>query len=363
MATTKKPTGNAKKGSKATEATPASPAVAAVAAVAAYTGETLTRSAELLAKARSYKDELRNRMQQAPSFAAFAAAEAGAGASGPSSTNVLGVGFGAKSTEGSGFEEGLAVRVYVRTKIPRSGLIRQELVPGEINGLPTDVVALGDLRAHARPTLCGVSVGHALVTAGTLGCLVRKKGGADPATYILSNNHVLANSNQAAVGESILEPGALDGGDPANPIANLTDFEPLHFGTANHFDAAIAQLIKIADVDPKILTIGAMVAPPMEPAIYQSVRKRGRTTLHTVGVILDLSADVRVRYGTQMADFEEVLSISGVSGPFSDGGDSGSLVVDAVTRRPVGLLFAGGNGTTFASPIQPVLDRFGIEIL
>jgi hypothetical protein len=52
-----------------------------------------------------------------------------------------------------------------------------------------------------------------------------------------------------------------------------------------------------------------------------------------------------------------------VNGAFSDGGDSGSLVVDAVTRRAVALLFAGGSGSTFASPIEPVLARFGVEIV
>jgi hypothetical protein len=93
------------------------------------------------------------------------------------------------------------------------------------------------------------------------------------------------------------------------------------------------------------------------------VRKHGRTTLHTLGAILDISADVRVRYGARFAFFEDQLAISGVAGVFSDVGDSGALILDAGTRRAVALLFAGGGGTTFASPIQPVLDRFGVEIL
>jgi len=61
--------------------------------------------------------------------------------------------------------------------------------------------------------------------------------------------------------------------------------------------------------------------------------------------------------------FEDQIAISGVGGAFSDSGDSGALIVDAVTRRPVALLFSGGIDITFASPIQPVLDRFGVEIL
>jgi hypothetical protein len=310
--------------------------------------------------ARLYKTELLEHMSAAASFAAFASGEMPSEAS----TNLLGVGFGAKSTEGASFEGQLAVRVYVRTKLPVALLSSQEIVPPEINGLPTDVIPLGDLRAQARPTHCGVSIGHPAVTAGTLGCLARRLAAEDGVVYILSNNHVLANCNDASKGEPILEPGPMDGGDPRRPIAVLTDFEPLRFsGPINSMDAAIARLLDPADVDPRILAIGSVVQPTMAPALYQSVRKRGRTTLHTLGAIVGGDEDVRIRYGTRLAFFEGQLAISGVGGPFSDGGDSGSLVVDAVTRRPVALLFAGGTGNTFASPIGGVLDRFNVEIL
>jgi len=320
----------------------------------------LARSPGMLEMAHHYKSELLERMSAAPAFAAFAAGEPAT----EGTSNLLGVGFGAKSTEGAGFEEELAVRVYVRTKLPVRGLPQEELIPDLVNGLPTDVIALGDLRAQARPTLCGVSVGHHAITAGTLGCLVRRLDPGDTNIYILSNNHVLANTNDAAQDDEVLEPGPMDGGSLGNPIGFLTDFEPLRFGgLVNVIDAAIARLGNSADVGPRIHTIGAIAAPVNQAALYQSVRKRGRTTLHTVGVILDLSADIRVRYGTRVASFEDQLMISGVGGPFSDGGDSGSLVVDAVTRSPVALLFAGGNGSTFATPIQRVLDRFGVEII
>ena len=43
--------------------------------------------------------------------------------------------------------------------------------------------------------------------------------------YILSNNHVLANSNLAALGDPILQPGRVDGGTfPSNKIATLERF-------------------------------------------------------------------------------------------------------------------------------------------
>lgn len=303
------------------------------------------RTEKLLETAHLFKAELRTRM-------------------GPAAHLFVGWGFGAKSVGGTIADGQLAVRAYVRAKRPRKELSAVETIPDSINGMPTDVVTVGDLVAQARPTLCGVSIGHPAVTAGTLGCLVRRCGAGNDSTYILSNNHVMANCNEAQEDDAILEPALLDGGDPDDPIATLAEFEPLHFGgPVNLFDAAIARVLDPAEVDPRILAIGAVGSPTLPPALYQSVRKRGRTTLHTLGAILDVSADVRVRYDTRFAFFEDQIAISGVAGVFSDGGDSGSLIVDAVTCRPVALLFGGGIGITFASPIQPVLDRFDVEIL
>ncbi|PSB04603.1 hypothetical protein [Merismopedia glauca] len=282
----------------------------------------------------------------------------------PAGSNIVGVGFGAKVTSGSSVQDELAVRVYVRAKLPKSSLAATEAVPSTVNGVPTDVVPVGDLKALGRPTACGVSVGHLKITAGTLGCLVKRSGDGSDERYILSNNHVLANSNDANNGDFILEPGVTDGGIATNPIAKLTDFEPMRMsGEPNMIDAAIAKIINNNDVTPNILDIGNIQSPIMPAALYQSVRKRGRTTLHTVGIIMDLSADINVRYGSEIAHFEDQIAINGINGMFSDGGDSGSLIVDAVTKRPVALLFAGGGNTTFGNPIGLVLSRFNVEII
>jgi hypothetical protein len=100
----------------------------------------------------------------------------------------------------------------------------------------------------------------------------------------------------------------------------------------------------------------------MPATLYQSVRKHGRTTGHTLGVVMDVAADFTMNYGVQTADFEDQIAIVGAGGAFSQPGDSGALVVDGVSRRPVGLLFCGGGNTTFANPIDLVLQRFGAQI-
>lgn len=321
---------------------------------------TVIASPEYFEEARHMKSALLERM-----FGVATAEAAGGVGTLSTSTlpesNIVGVGYGAKVTSGAGLDV-LAVRVYVRAKIPTSALGQSERVPDRVDGVPTDIVEVGDLVAQfPRPVRCGVSCGHRNITAGTLGCLVTTNG---ENRFILSNNHVIADSNQASLGDDILEPGALDGGAANPPLARLTDFEPIDFsGAPNRIDAAIGELITPSDVNPEIDTIGPVVPPPMSAALYQSVRKRGRTTLHTIGVIMDLAADVRVRYGLRIAQYNDQIAVTGVNGNFSAGGDSGSLVVDGVTRRPVGLLFAGGGGTTFCNHIGDVITRFGIDIL
>ena len=147
--------------------------------------------------------------------------------------NVVGVGVGLKSAHGRTTGE-LALTALVRKKVPEAALAPQEMVPAELDGVPTDVLEVGDLRAlanrtqRARPAPGGVSIGHPLVTAGTLGGIVRDR--STGRRLILSNNHVLANSNNAAVGDPILQPGAIDGGrDPLDRIARLDRFALLQF--------------------------------------------------------------------------------------------------------------------------------------
>jgi hypothetical protein len=128
-------------------------------------------------------------------------------------------------------------------------------------------------------------------------------------------------------------------------------------------DAAVARVLDPADVEPGVDVIGQVPDQPVEAALYQSVRKHGRTTQHTVGVIMDVSVDLWVRTRPQeLAWFEDQLAVVGVGRDFSQPGDSGSLVVDGVSRAPTGLLFAGGRDHTFVNPIVPVLDRFGAAI-
>ena len=258
------------------------------------------------------------------------------------------------------------VRIYVRELLP------DQVIPEQFSTLQTDVIEVGEItasqgRERHRPAPCGVSVGHPAITAGTLGCLVKKGENH----YILSNNHVLADSNAAEPGDRVLQPGPADGGtSPDDEIATLEPYQEIDFtGAPNYIDAAIALVgdCNQTIVLREIMEIGIPRTAPRDATFNQNVQKHGRTTEHTVGVVVDISADVRVNFGNRgSAQFEDQIVVkSNDSDPFSCGGDSGSLIVDEGTCEPVGLLFAKSkhSGLTWANPIRLVLQHYGVCIV
>ena len=314
--------------------------------------------------------------------------------------NVVGVGMGYK-VRGKRTTDELCLVALVRQKIPKAGLDPQALVPADVDEVPTDVVQVGELRAllaptdRWRPAPGGVSLGHYKVTAGTFGCVVRDRDTHN--RLILSNNHVLANSNAATIGDPIVQPGTADGGRvPEDVIAHLERFCPIEFGTSppvcgvavsavnvanrllrlvgsrhrlgvyqsnpaavNLVDAALARPVNDADVLDQILQIGAVqdVAPA---ALGMEVRKSGRTTGCSTGEVMVVDATVDISYGIGVvARFDDQI----VTTAMSQGGDSGSLLVAGDALKAVGLLFAGSEQTTVHNSIQQVLDSLHVELV
>ncbi|MCY4555415.1 MAG: hypothetical protein OXF79_03345 [Chloroflexi bacterium] len=268
-----------------------------------------------------------------------------------------------RGIEGIGVAEDV-IRIYVL-----EGDDEGVEIPSEFEGLRTERIPTSGFKILAptrqgvlSPVPCGVSIGHYNITAGTLGCLVEIPDGV----CVLSNNHVLADTNAGAVGDDILQPGPDDQppGGSSRRIAGLTDFEPLRFGSAvNHIDAAIAALDDPGSAIPMIMGIGRHANPPVPAFLNQAVAKHGRTTALTFGTVADASFDGNVRYNGKVAYFEDQIAIIGEPGPFSDAGDSGSLVLDHPGSHAVGLLFAGDGSYALANRIQSVLDRFGATIM
>ena len=229
--------------------------------------------------------------------------------------------------------------------------------------------------------------------SGTLGALIED---ANRRQYLLSNNHVLAESDHASVGDTIIQPGLIDNnctplGDGAGvtPVASLSGWLALNSKQTNA-DAAIAQVTSRA-VDPagRILELGGKradgtlaAAPPgisstggrgEAGSLNLTVAKSGRTTGLTCGGISALDLDVTVDYFLDCAETRPYLTKTfahqlGLSGnQFSDAGDSGALVVDAANAEPVGLYFAGGTDISgvsqgVANPASDVLAELGAQV-
>ncbi len=283
--------------------------------------------------------------------------------------NVVATGIGYKRVDNR-ITDKLCIVCSVGIKMSIEKLDEEEMIPEEIEGVLTDVNPTGMFRMldleekepteRFRPAPGGVSIGHFNITAGTFGCLVQKDGDL----FILSNNHVLANSNEAELEDAILQPGPADGGMEAEDIiATLSEFVPITFESDdadipdNLVDAAIAKPVNTDEVENEIFQIGT-IAGVKEACFEMEVQKSGRTTGLTNGVIEQIDVTSRVNYGPgRVAVFTDQV----MAGSISQGGDSGSAVLDN-DNNIVGLLFAGSDTSTLINRIENVFDALEVTL-
>jgi hypothetical protein len=235
-------------------------------------------------------------------------------------------------------------------------------------------------RQRIRPIRPGASVSHIDVTAGTIGAFARRRASGGGSVELLSNNHVLADENQAEIGDAVLQPGAYDGGEePDDVIGALTSFVPVDLDNPNVVDCALSSIDdgvgwSLATFDDEGGLVGIFDVTidgegDDDDAELPQVAKHGRTTGRTQGTITAIELDnLQVQYDIGVLSFDDQIEIEGSSGRFSQGGDSGSLVFTVGEPgtsggiRAAGLLFAGsetggsgGSGLTYANPIVAVL--------
>jgi hypothetical protein len=324
--------------------------------------------------------------------------------------NVIGVGIGVKEADGELTGEP-ALLVLVTHKVSEDELRSDELIPSTVQDISTDVVEIGEVVAEqfmpeggdggamatqeapllmsevgiqtltkrVRPAEGGYSVGHKDITAGTIATAVYDilpggtisppaPGVGIPARYfILSNNHVLANSNAGAIGDPVLQPGPFDGGFfPADVVARLSRFIPITFEPPmprafhrNLVDAALAEAA-YHDIDREIHWVGNIRAwrRKANVTVGTLVQKSGRTTNYTVGRVIAVNATIDVGYGGgRVARFLDQI----VTTNMSAGGDSGSLI-STLDEVAVGLLFAGSSVATIANQIENVRALLRVEV-
>jgi hypothetical protein len=236
--------------------------------------------------------------------------------------------------------------------------------------------------------------------SGTLGSLVKDQASN---LYILSNNHVLADSDQGKVGDVVIQPGLVDTGctqlaagvSGIIQVGQLTYWVPLLYPPsvpnppATNVDAALAgTTASSVDASGSIIALGASGGGTNQIAAAAPVggtgevltaanlntihvAKSGRTTGLTCSTVDTINTTIQVSYFLDAAETEPYTTKTytnqiGMPGNyFSDAGDSGSLVVDTANAQPVGLFFAGATATatqpgeSFAQPIGDVLTELG----
>jgi hypothetical protein len=307
--------------------------------------------------------------------------------------NVVGLGVGVKWSKGEPTGRP-ALLVLVTQKLAQDQLRPGDMIPPRMGEMATDVLAIGypfagggptlevgieTLTTRSRPARGGYSVGHVAITAGTIatgvydllpGATVSPPThgiGIPSRYYILSNNHVLANSNNAIPGDPILQPGPYDGGtDPADRIARLSRFIPITMDPPtpraqhrNLVDAAIAEA-DFHHLDRGIHWIGHVRGWRRKAAVAVGslVQKCGRTTSYTTGRITAINATVDVGYGGgRVARFVDQIVTTNISA----GGDSGSLVT-TLDDVAVGLLYAGSSVATIVNQIENVRSLLRVEV-
>ncbi|MBI4346971.1 MAG: hypothetical protein HY553_08965 [Elusimicrobia bacterium] len=289
--------------------------------------------------------------------------------------NVVGTGVGVRVKDNKPTEEP-ALLVFVEEKRARAELSGAELIeaslPPTLTGGPAvsvQVYEIGRLEPQAfasREVIQpGYSVGNALSgDTGTLGAIVRR----GIHRYLLSNSHVLARSGLGVVGETIVYPGPVDGGTASGDVvAALAEFvlfeasastRPRH---VNEVDAALAEVheAQLARVRASIRGLGRP-SGRAKTRIGMRVVLSGRTSGITRGSVLAYPAQVRVDYpGVGLVAF----SGQAVCTRYTQRGDSGALVLEAKTKKVVGLHFSGSSTGSAFTPISTVLERLNCQLV
>jgi len=316
--------------------------------------------------------------------------------------NVVGLGIGYKETAGKSTDE-LSLVVLVRDKAELKALAKKDVVPKTIDGVRTDVLKVGQVvaynttRQRHRPAFPGVSLGHFAANAGTFGMVVRDA--LTQELLILSNNHILANGNNAQIGDPILQPAPADGGKLGrDEFARLHRFITLKYAGAepdkesgqgcaiaiflsavinvvpsifgsdtrltpvkkrpmNDLDAALAKPMNEDDLSDQIMDIGT-VTGIAEAVAGMAVKKSGRTTGLTNGIVKVINGEMSIDYaGDRKAYFQHQI----LTGDMTEPGDSGSLLLDE-QNRAVGLLCGGSQFVSVFNPIAVVQQYLNFVI-
>ncbi|KEI08774.1 hypothetical protein Z957_05945 [Clostridium sp. K25] len=278
-----------------------------------------------------------------------------------SKCNVVGVALGYKEVNGINTNM-KCITVFVEEKLPLNELKPFDQIPKYYKGICTDVFESGafyvqSLNKKIRPTLGGYSISNEEFSrTGTLGCLVTD----GKYKYILGNNHILASSNKAKIGSSILQPSKGDGGVvDLSTVATLSKYIPLDFqGKNNLVDSAIARVTSPSIANPNIALVGPLKGVK-DASISQPVMKVGRTSELTKGRISQMHAVMLLKASSTM---KYIMIDQIITDRMSDEGDSGSILLDS-NNFALGQLVGASSNKSIFTPIKTVLSALNVSLI
>lgn len=312
----------------------------------------------------------------------------------------------------------MSIRVLVNKKFDESELENENIIPKTIEGIPTDVddqcgeiYPLKGRTDRWRPAPYGISTAHVDVTGGTRGTIMRINN--EEFLTTLSNKHVIANSNEGEEGDSIIQPGDIDGGnEDTDTIETLYDkgpkIEVLHNSdcklsnvickclnciskffnrktrfdisterNTNEIDAALGKPIDVDNMQPyvlgekksngeyeKLYHKGSRTASVGED-VWGSGRTLGYVDSNNTGAyVKSVDATIQVRFPNGTAVFENQIHIKS-DREFAVGGMSGTALVAEIDDKVIGLVFAGSQTGTnsYANRIEIVEDNLNAKVV
>lgn len=305
---------------------------------------------------------------------------------------VLHVSVGLKEKTGKITDE-LCVRVYVKEKRARAALPAAELIPSHVNGVPTDVNVVGQFEfqednARYRPLKGGIQISNRIIdinaegtgrqiSRGTLGCIAIDT--TDNAPVILSNWHVLYG-NSGRTGDKVFQPPPTDlalvslGDFPFRPPDEIDKVGVIRRKEISEsVDGAIAAIDVSScchccgihysnEINGLSVMVDGKLRPPRNTIVGDekavsgmTVFKVGKSTGRTEGVVVDDNhPSFSITKDGSSYTFTGQIAIQNVDHtvPFSDHGDSGSVIIN-LQNKIVGLLFASGKKVQVKGVEQP----------
>lgn len=231
-----------------------------------------------------------------------------------------------------------------------------------------------------RPLRIGASISNFPDPGpGTISCFVRDRNNGD--IMLMTNLHVAQNSMPAG-GGFVRTNNQLDPADFPGATTHIIQKSGMAGGNLNYIVARFTRgFLRGAPVGLDCATCKlepgstygnqtpegtALINNPIAPVVGMLVWKRGCASGIQCGQITQINhaaqSAFNPKYGGAI-QMQGQIEVTGNTNHFQIPGDSGSLLIDQATNRPVGLLHGGGAQMGLATPITDVLNALNVDII